>query len=102
MQPGKIWAGGRKNDVEKQPLHPYTRALLSAIPRPNPRERRLVSAPLGEIPSAVNRPTGCHYHPRCPVALDICKVEYPPLELKEPGHWVACHAVSPMSPLPLG
>jgi oligopeptide/dipeptide ABC transporter ATP-binding protein len=93
MYLGKIVEVGRKSDVEQQPLHPYTRALLSAIPRPNPRERRLLSAPLGEIPSAVNRPTGCHYHPRCPIALEICKVEYPPLEQKEVGHWVACHAV---------
>jgi oligopeptide/dipeptide ABC transporter ATP-binding protein len=97
MYLGKIVEIGRKGDVEQQPLHPYTRALLSAIPRPNPRDRRLVSVPMGEIPSAVQRPTGCHYHPRCPLAMAVCKEEYPPLEVKAPGHWVACHAV-PASP----
>ena len=97
MYLGKIVEVGRKGAVEQQPLHPYTRALLSAIPRPNPRERRLLSAPLGEIPSAVNRPSGCHYHPRCPLAMAICKETYPSLEEKTSGHWVACHAV-PIDP----
>jgi len=95
MYLGKIVEVGGKADVEQAPLHPYTRALLSSIPRPDPRDRRLHSAPLGEIPSAIDRPPGCHYHPRCPVAMAICAIEYPPLELKAPGHWVACHAVSP-------
>ncbi|MBV8718650.1 MAG: ABC transporter ATP-binding protein [Chloroflexi bacterium] len=93
MYLGKIVEIGPKADLEQQPLHPYTRALLSAIPRPNPRERRLQSAPLGEIPSAVERPSGCHYHPRCPLAMAVCKVDYPQLELKAIGRWVACHAV---------
>jgi oligopeptide/dipeptide ABC transporter ATP-binding protein len=74
-------------------LHPYTRALLGAIPMPDPRQRRLKSAPLGEIPSAVQRPSGCHYHPRCPLAMPVCASEYPPLELKASGRWAACHAV---------
>jgi oligopeptide/dipeptide ABC transporter ATP-binding protein len=93
MYLGKIVEVGPKTQVEQRPLHPYTRALLSSIPRPDPRERRLLSAPLGEIPSAVNRPPGCHYHPRCPLAMPVCFVTYPPLELKAPGHSVACHAV---------
>jgi oligopeptide/dipeptide ABC transporter ATP-binding protein len=93
MYLGKIVEVGPKAEVEEHPLHPYTRALLSAIPRPEPRERRLLSAPLGEIPSAVDRPAGCHYHPRCPLAMQVCRVTYPPLELKAPGHQVACHAV---------
>jgi oligopeptide/dipeptide ABC transporter ATP-binding protein len=93
MYLGKIVEVGPKAEVEEHPLHPYTRALLSAIPRPDPRERRLLSAPLGEIPSAVDRPAGCHYHPRCPLAMQVCRVTYPPLELKAPGHQVACHAV---------
>jgi oligopeptide/dipeptide ABC transporter ATP-binding protein len=93
MYLGKIVEVGSTTDVEQQPLHPYTRALLSSIPRPDPRDRRLISAPLGEIPSAIDRPTGCHYHPRCPLAMAICAVEYPLLEVKAPGHWVACHAV---------
>jgi oligopeptide/dipeptide ABC transporter ATP-binding protein len=96
MYLGKIVEVGPKAQVEREPLHPYTRALLGAIPRPNPRERRLQSAPLGEIPSAVQRPPGCHYHPRCPLAMTVCLSEYPPLELKAPERWVACHAVPPL------
>jgi oligopeptide/dipeptide ABC transporter ATP-binding protein len=93
MYLGKIVEVGPKAEVEQQPLHPYTRALLSAIPRPDPRQRRLQSAPLGEIPSAVMRPSGCHYHPRCPLVMSICRSVYPPLELKASERWVACHAV---------
>lgn len=93
MYLGKIVEVGSTTDVAERPLHPYTRALLSAIPRPDPRDRRLLSAPLGEIASAVDRPTGCHYHPRCPLAMPVCVATYPPLEFKAPGHQVACHAV---------
>ncbi|MBV9578183.1 MAG: ABC transporter ATP-binding protein [Chloroflexi bacterium] len=96
MYLGKLVEVGPKTDIEQQPLHPYTRALLSAIPRPDPRQRRSRSTPLGEIPSAVQRPSGCHYHPRCPLAMPICTAEYPALELKAPDRWVACHAVPPM------
>jgi oligopeptide/dipeptide ABC transporter ATP-binding protein len=93
MYLGKIVEVGPKVEVEQRPLHPYTRALLSAIPRPDPRQRRLQSAPLGEIPSAVTRPSGCHYHPRCPLVMSICRSVYPPLELKASERWVACHAI---------
>jgi oligopeptide/dipeptide ABC transporter ATP-binding protein len=98
MYLGKIVEVGPKVELERQPLHPYTRALLSAIPRPDPRARRMQSAPLGEIPSAVHRPSGCHYHPRCPLAMAQCTTLCPPLELKAPDRWVACHAVPPMEP----
>jgi oligopeptide/dipeptide ABC transporter ATP-binding protein len=93
MYLGKIVEVGPKAEVEEHPLHPYTQALLRAIPRPDPRQRRLQSAPIGEIPSAVDRPSGCHYHPRCPLAMQVCREAYPALELKAPDHWVACHAV---------
>ncbi|HEY3062856.1 MAG TPA: ABC transporter ATP-binding protein [Chloroflexota bacterium] len=93
MYLGKLVEVGPKIELEQRSLHPYTGALLSAIPRPDPRERRLVSAPLGEIPSAIARPAGCHYHPRCPLAMPICRVDYPALELKAAGHWAACHAI---------
>jgi oligopeptide/dipeptide ABC transporter ATP-binding protein len=96
MYLGKLVEVGPTAKIERGALHPYTGALLSSIPRPNPRERRLVSAPLGEIPSAIDRPSGCHYHARCPLAMPICRVEYPRLELKAPGQWVACHAILPV------
>jgi oligopeptide/dipeptide ABC transporter ATP-binding protein len=95
MYLGKVVEVGPKASIEQQSLHPYTGALLSSIPRPNPRERRLVSAPLGEIPSAIDRPRGCHYHPRCPLAMPVCLEEYPRLELKTTGHFAACHAILP-------
>jgi oligopeptide/dipeptide ABC transporter ATP-binding protein len=95
MYLGRVVEVGTRADVERHAFHPYTRALLSAIPRPNPRERRLISAPLGEIPSAIDRPSGCHYHPRCPLAMPVCRETYPRLELKMPGHWAACHAITP-------
>ena len=93
MYLGKVVEVGPKVAVETGALHPYTIALLSAIPRPDPRQRRLYSAPVGSVPSAINRPVGCHYHPRCPLAMPVCREQYPPLEEKSPGHWAACHAV---------
>jgi oligopeptide/dipeptide ABC transporter ATP-binding protein len=93
MYLGRVVESGPREAIERDALHPYTRALLSAIPRPDPRQRRLHAAPLGEIPSAIAPPGGCHYHPRCPLAMPICVAQYPPLEEKAPGHVVACHAV---------
>ncbi len=77
----------------ESPRHPYTLALMSAIPLPDPlqqrrRQRRLLS---GELPGPANPPAGCTFHPRCPEALGICTVQSPPLEEKSPGHMVACH-----------
>jgi peptide/nickel transport system ATP-binding protein len=73
------------------PKMPYTEALLAAIPKPDPRVRtRPVKLP-GDVPSPANPPPGCHFHPRCPYAQEICRVERPPLRLVGHEHWAACH-----------
>jgi peptide/nickel transport system ATP-binding protein/oligopeptide transport system ATP-binding protein len=73
------------------PRHPYTEALLNAVPVPDPSRagKRLIVH--GEIPSAANPPNGCHFHPRCPYAREICKTVYPELKVQAEGHLAACH-----------
>ena len=88
---GKLCEVGTVDDVYKHPIHPYTRALLEAVPVPDPRHRRTEPMPPGEIPNAIDPPPGCHFHPRCPFAQGVCSVEEPPLREVELGHWVACH-----------
>ena len=77
-----------------EPLHPYTRALLSAVPEPNPRAPRNRQRLVGEVPSPLNPPQGCRFHPRCPLARDICKTSVPDWREVAAGHHVACHAVT--------
>ena len=92
MYLGKIVELGETNAVFKQPLHPYTEALLSAIPEPNPhlQSRRIILK--GDIPGATDRPLGCAFHPRCQYAQDICRVETPKLlPSKTSNHQMACH-----------
>jgi oligopeptide/dipeptide ABC transporter ATP-binding protein len=77
----------------REPLHPYTQALLSAVPIPDPeleakRDHIILH---GEVPSPLNPPAGCVFHPRCPIATDRCRSEIPVFEEKRSGHWVACH-----------
>jgi len=73
------------------PKHPYTEALLAAIPKPDPRKRSRPHKLPGDVPSPANPPSGCYFHPRCRYAEDICKVERPPLRDVGNEHWVACH-----------
>jgi peptide/nickel transport system ATP-binding protein len=94
MYLGKIMESGRTKDIFANPLHPYTQALLQAVPIPNPRERSEKKIPVGEIPSALNPPAGCVFHPRCPFVFDRCSAEIPALLQRDAGHFVACHLYS--------
>lgn len=91
-----------KDKLFAEPLHPYTRALLSAVPEPDPvgertRQRQVLK---GDVPSPANPPSGCRFHTRCPVAVDRCKAEVPVWREARPEHWVACHR-APGGPEPL-
>ena len=74
-----------------QPRHPYSEALLNAVPVPDPQHVRQHQILSGEIPSPIDPPSGCHFHPRCPYAQEICRQEYPSLVEQAPGHQAACH-----------
>jgi oligopeptide transport system ATP-binding protein len=75
----------------RSPKHPYTQALLSAVPVVDPDSKRKRIMLPGDVPSPIAPPPGCAFNPRCPVKVDRCEVEIPPLREIEPGHWVACH-----------
>jgi len=74
-----------------RPLHPYTQALLAAVPQPDPKRRSRQSVPRGEVPSPIDPPSGCHFHPRCPRAAAECRATVPAFREAEPGRWVRCH-----------
>ena len=96
MYLGVIVEMAERNELYEHYLHPYTKALLSAVPIPDPKEDRARKRIIltGDVPSAINPPKGCRFHPRCPVAIDRCKVETPEWQQAAPGHWVACHLVN--------
>jgi peptide/nickel transport system ATP-binding protein/oligopeptide transport system ATP-binding protein len=94
MYLGKMVELAYREEFFENPLHPYTKALMSAIPVPNPKLRRERIILPGDVPSPVNPPKGCRFHPRCPIAVDQCKVEEPEFREVKPEHWVACWLVS--------
>ncbi len=93
MYLGKMVELASREDLFRNPLHPYTQALMSAIPIPDPNLKRERIILQGDVPSPVNPPKGCRFHPRCPVAIDHCSVEEPPFIEVSPDHWVACWRV---------
>ena len=95
MYLGKMVELAECDELYDNPLHPYTQALLEAVPIPDPeiemkREHRVVK---GEIPSPINPPSGCVFHPRCPLAVDRCSAAVPEFRQVRPGHWVACSEI---------
>ena len=100
MYLGKIVELASSDEVYKHPLHPYSQALISAIPEPNPelhKERIILS---GDVPSPIHPPKGCRFHTRCSHCMDICREKEPAFAQIRPDHWVACHLVSPPEELP--
>lgn len=91
---GKMMEMGASDLVVDKPLHPYTQALIVAVPVPDPSSKRTEDVISGEIPSPVDPPLGCRFHTRCPYAHERCTIEEPVLREVEPGHFVACHLYS--------
>jgi len=91
MYLGKVVELAERQPLFRTPRHPYTKALISAIPLPNPTAQRERIILQGDVPSPVNPPPGCRFHPRCWLAHPLCKEQEPAFEEKEPGHWSACH-----------
>ena len=91
MYLGKIVELAKNSEIYERPMHPYTRALISAVPVPDPsrkRERKILNS---DIPTPLNPPGGCAFHPRCPDKIDICDKVDPALKGRDDGHFVACH-----------
>ncbi|NWG33694.1 MAG: dipeptide ABC transporter ATP-binding protein [Chloroflexi bacterium] len=90
MYLGKMVELTTREELFRNPLHPYTKALMSAIPIPNPRMKRQRIILKGDVPSPLNPPKGCRFHPRCPAAVEKCSQEEPQFKELAPEHWVAC------------
>jgi len=93
MYLGRVVETAPTETLFAEPAHPYTRALLAAAPKMDPRQRNSVPAIGGEPPSPIDLPSGCPFRMRCPLATERCAVEEPPLRLWGKGHTVACHNV---------
>ena len=99
MYLGKIVEIAPKRAIFTRPLHPYTEALLDAVPVPDPTVRKQRRVLAGDVPSPMNPPPGCRFHTRCPLAEERCRRDEPPLQQVQPGQWVACHLRQPATPL---
>jgi len=97
MYVGKLVEVASTEALFRAPRHPYTEALLSAVPKPDPRRRAERIILRGEVADPAAPPSGCYFHPRCRYATDRCKVETPALEEIEPGRWVGCHRARDLS-----
>ena len=95
MYLGKIAEIAERHELYQNPQHPYTQALLSAIPTPNPDRQRNRTILKGDVPSPLNPPAGCRFHPRCPLAVDVCHKQVPDLVSIGADHQVACHGRAP-------
>jgi oligopeptide transport system ATP-binding protein len=95
MYLGVIVELAERNELYENPLHPYSKALLSAVPIPDPRKDRNRQRVIltGDVPSPINPPSGCRFHPRCPIAVDRCSKEVPQWREVAPGHWAACDLI---------
>jgi len=91
MYLGRIVELSTAEEVIAKPLHPYTQALLTSVPVPDPKFQRGRAKIMGELPSPIDLPPGCAFHPRCPYAKDLCRTTKPELREVVPGHYAECH-----------
>ncbi|MGE0424039.1 MAG: ABC transporter ATP-binding protein [Reyranellaceae bacterium] len=91
MYLGRVVEVASAKDLYANPRHPYTEALLSAVPIPDPKAKRKRIVLQGDVPNPIRPPSGCHFHTRCPIAVESCSKDVPHLKESAPGHWVSCH-----------
>jgi oligopeptide/dipeptide ABC transporter ATP-binding protein len=91
MYLGKVVEFAPSGELYKNPLHPYTRVLISSVPVADPDKQRKMTVLKGDVPSPINPPSGCSFHPRCPIAVDKCSSVEPELRDAGGGHLVSCH-----------